>query len=232
MWARHRWLLYNSTDPKGQLHWLVDELQRAEDAGDKVFILGHVAPVHLECITAWANSFRRIANRYESTIVAHFYGHTHFDHFHLFYDEKDESRPTGVAYMGPSVTTFVETNPSYRVYTVDGAGDKASWEVVDHETYWMDLAATNRDDKPRWALQYAAKKHYGLKSLSPRHWHELAERFNKDDNLFQDYYRFMHKLFKPKECAKKCKLQEICSIQSVTSKGLYACMESKGLKMT
>ncbi|EEC08556.1 sphingomyelin phosphodiesterase, putative, partial [Ixodes scapularis] len=183
------WLLYNSTDPKGQLHWLVDELQRAEDAGDKVFIMGHVAPVHLECITAWANSFRRIANRYESTIVAHFYGHTHFDHFHLFYDEKDESRPTGVAYMGPSVTTFVETNPSYRVYTVDGVGDKPSWEVVDHETYWMDLAATNRDDKPRWALQYAAKKHYGLKSLSPRHWHELAERFNKDDNLFQDYYR-------------------------------------------
>lgn len=55
--------------------------------------------------------------------------------------------------------------------------------------------------------------------------------------MFSKYFvlllfpRFMHKLFKPKECAKKCKLQEICSIQSVTSKGLYACMESKGLKM-
>lgn len=30
------WLLINSTDPAGQLQWLVAELQAAEDRGDKV----------------------------------------------------------------------------------------------------------------------------------------------------------------------------------------------------
>lgn len=30
------WLLINSTDPAGQLQWLVGELQAAEDRGDKV----------------------------------------------------------------------------------------------------------------------------------------------------------------------------------------------------
>lgn len=30
------WLLINSTDPAGQLQWLVRELQAAEDRGDKV----------------------------------------------------------------------------------------------------------------------------------------------------------------------------------------------------
>lgn len=30
------WLLINSTDPAGQLQWLIGELQAAEDRGDKV----------------------------------------------------------------------------------------------------------------------------------------------------------------------------------------------------
>lgn len=30
------WLLINSTDPAGQLQWLVEELQAAENRGDKV----------------------------------------------------------------------------------------------------------------------------------------------------------------------------------------------------
>lgn len=30
------WLMINSTDPAGQLQWLVGELQTAEDRGDKV----------------------------------------------------------------------------------------------------------------------------------------------------------------------------------------------------
>lgn len=31
-----RWLLLNSTDPTGELSWLVTELQMAEDKGEKV----------------------------------------------------------------------------------------------------------------------------------------------------------------------------------------------------
>ena len=30
------WLLINATDPAGHLKWLVEQLQAAEDAGDKV----------------------------------------------------------------------------------------------------------------------------------------------------------------------------------------------------
>lgn len=30
------WLLINSTDPAGQLQWLVNVLQRAEESGEKV----------------------------------------------------------------------------------------------------------------------------------------------------------------------------------------------------
>lgn len=65
-------------------------------------------------------------NRYESTITAQFFGHTHFDEFQLFYDPKDLGRAVGVSYISPSVTPFVNLNPGYRVYYVDGDRDHST----------------------------------------------------------------------------------------------------------
>lgn len=58
--------------------------------------------------------------RYESTISAQFFGHTHFDEFELFYDPDDLNRPVNVAYMGPSVTPYTGLNPGYKIYYIDG----------------------------------------------------------------------------------------------------------------
>lgn len=49
--------------------------------------------------------------RYESTITGQFFGHTHLDEFQMFYDEETMSRPLGVAFIAPSVTTYVNLNP-------------------------------------------------------------------------------------------------------------------------
>lgn len=83
-----------------------------------------------------------IIRRYESTITAQFFGHTHFDEFELFYDPKDPDRAISVAYIGPSVTPFVDLNPGYRIYYVDGDRDQSTrvsskiytatpWEMVE-----------------------------------------------------------------------------------------------------
>lgn len=55
-----------------------------------------------------------MVNRYEKTIAAQFYGHTHFDEFSVFYDEIVPTRPVGVAFIGPSVTPYYDLNPGYR----------------------------------------------------------------------------------------------------------------------
>lgn len=49
--------------------------------------------------------------RYESTITGQFFGHTHQDEFQMFYDEATMSRPLGVAFIAPSVTTYINLNP-------------------------------------------------------------------------------------------------------------------------
>ena len=51
-------------------------------------------------------------------MTAQFFGHTHFDEFEVFYDTEDISRPTNIAYIGPSVTPYYDLNPGYRIYYI------------------------------------------------------------------------------------------------------------------
>lgn len=57
------WLLVNSTDPGGQLQWLVEQLTKAEEAGDKVHILGHIPPGLGDCLKVWSWLYHKIVNR-------------------------------------------------------------------------------------------------------------------------------------------------------------------------
>ncbi|KAB7497963.1 Sphingomyelin phosphodiesterase [Armadillidium nasatum] len=114
------WLLVNSTDPAQELQWLIYELQGAELKGEKVHIIGHIPPGHNDCLKVWSSNYYAIINRFETTISAQFFGHTHYDEFELFYDEYRSRRAINVAYIGPSVTSYYGLNPGYRIYTVEG----------------------------------------------------------------------------------------------------------------
>ncbi len=50
-------------DPNGHLEWLANELQKAEDAGEHVMILGHIPPGNHNMVPVWSHNFNRIVNR-------------------------------------------------------------------------------------------------------------------------------------------------------------------------
>lgn len=109
--------------------------------------------------------------RFEGTIAAQFFGHTHVDEFELFYDEETLSRPVSIAFIAPSVTTYINLNPGapqtpnpccvspqsppippvltvppaagYRVYEVAGSYPGSSHAVLDHETFILNLTEAN-----------------------------------------------------------------------------------------
>lgn len=70
------WLYENvmETDPSGQLAWLVNELQAAENAGERVYIIGHMAMGLSDALHDGSNYFNQIVNRYDATIAALFFG--------------------------------------------------------------------------------------------------------------------------------------------------------------
>ncbi|KAJ8939969.1 hypothetical protein NQ318_006150 [Aromia moschata] len=110
------WLLVNSTDPAKELKWLINELQEAENKNEKVHLIGHIPPGSSDCMKVWSRNFYSIVDRFQATISAQFYGHSHADEFEVFYETAEYSRPTSVAYLGPSVTTYENYNPAYRIY--------------------------------------------------------------------------------------------------------------------
>jgi sphingomyelin phosphodiesterase len=50
-------------DPNGQLSWLADELQKAEDNRESVYILGHIPPGFSDTTPVWSHNFNMIVNR-------------------------------------------------------------------------------------------------------------------------------------------------------------------------
>ena len=93
----------------------VDMLLEAENNGERVILLGHIPPGEPDQIDFCSKQFYKIVNRFKDTIRAQFYGHTHWDHLRIFY----EQGATNIAYVTPSVTTWVGMDPSFRVYEID-----------------------------------------------------------------------------------------------------------------
>uniref|UniRef100_A0A3P8VP26 Sphingomyelin phosphodiesterase n=1 Tax=Cynoglossus semilaevis TaxID=244447 RepID=A0A3P8VP26_CYNSE len=224
------WLMVNSTDPANQLQWLVHVLQASEDKGEKVHIIGHIPPGL--CLGSWSWNYYHIVNRYESTITGQFFGHTHLDEFEMFYDEATMTRPLGVAFIAPSVTSYIALNPGYRVYYVDGNYQGSSRLVLDHETYILNLTTANSspgsvpvspDPNPKWTLLYRATEAYGVSTLFPSDYHALMKTFIRDDKVFQKYWYLRHKGHVSKPCMETCKTTILCTLQSGRSDELVKC---------
>ncbi|KAL0994951.1 hypothetical protein UPYG_G00129820 [Umbra pygmaea] len=232
------WLLVNSTDPANQLQWLVQILQTSEDQGEKVHIIGHIPPGL--CLSSWSWNYYHIINRYESTITGQFFGHTHLDEFQMFYDETTMTRALGVAFIAPSATTYVNLNPGYRVYLVDGNYKSSSRYVLDHETYILNLTKANHqpggvsyftpDPNPKWTLLYRASDAYGLSSLFPSDWDGLVRAFLQDDRVFQRFWFLHHKGHVSETCKDTCKTTTICFLRSGRYDQMEQCSALEGLR--
>lgn len=212
------WLLYDDVDPASELEWMGSELQAAEDAGEKVYLISHHPPGHEDCTRTWSHQYNRIVLRYESTIAGLFYGHTHKDHFMMVYDPDEPSRAAHVGYVAQSQTPYHKLNPGYKVYTVDGDYEGSSYRVLDHDNYILDLdeANANATADPRFFLLYTAKEEYGLADLTPASWSALVDKMNETDSeVFNTYFKNYIKNARPymeEGCDQNCKSNLLCRL--------------------
>eukprot|EP00026_Physarum_polycephalum_P014391 Phypoly_transcript_14900.p1 GENE.Phypoly_transcript_14900~~Phypoly_transcript_14900.p1 ORF type:complete len:255 (+),score=36.05 Phypoly_transcript_14900:45-767(+) len=220
------WLLLNSSDPGQMLQWLINVLQAAEDTQQKVYIVGHIPPGDHSCLPTWGTQFYQVVDRYEDTILAQFYGHTHNDQFEVFYDLEHKWRATSIAYIIPSVTTYQHNNPSYRIFTADAN----TGYIVESSTYHVNITAANLENDPQWVWEYNATSAYGLTSLFPSDWATLVDRFEYDLDLIQLYNKYTSSSAPQKKpCEFECMRKEICQTKSGDSRMLYECLEIFGI---
>ncbi|ESO84682.1 hypothetical protein LOTGIDRAFT_131784 [Lottia gigantea] len=207
------WLLVNNTDPAGQLQWLSDVLQQAEDNNEMVHILMHHPAKH-EQVKQWSWNFYTLINRYENIIKAHFNGHSHDDFFNVIYDSENASRPIGVGYVPGSGTTYNNLNPGFRIYTVDGNYTGSTWAPLDWDNYVAEISKSSAETPPAWVKEYSPRSAYGLKSLNPSEWDDLINRMNKNDTLFQSFLTFRYKLATHGPCKGGCVASTLCDLKT------------------
>ncbi|KAK6047138.1 Ser/Thr phosphatase family protein [Cooperia oncophora] len=138
-------LYLNQSDPDGTMTWFVSELFKAELTGESVHVLSHIPPGDDECLEG-----SLIPSEHSFSVTSH------FDQFTVFYDDMHNvsSTPIGVLYVAPSVTTYTNVNPAYRIYDID-LSDK--FNVANIRNYYADLTKTNEKTPPKWTMLYAAK---------------------------------------------------------------------------
>jgi sphingomyelin phosphodiesterase len=75
--------------------------------------------------------FNALTDRYSYIIRGQFYGHSHTDHFSFFPSINNNSRIVNYFFIAPSLTTYSDKNPEYRIMTID----YDTLQVLDYEQY-------------------------------------------------------------------------------------------------
>jgi sphingomyelin phosphodiesterase len=75
--------------------------------------------------------FNALTERYSYIIRGQFYGHSHTDHIGFFPEINNNSKITNYFFIAPSLTTYSDKHPEYRIMTVDAD----TLQVVDYDQY-------------------------------------------------------------------------------------------------
>lgn len=249
MWYNANWFNYinmTSHDPSGMLRFVTDELQDAEDAGDRVWIMGHV-------LAGWdggnalgnpTDLFYQIVDRFSPHVIANiFWGHTHEDALSIFYTNNGtvQNRDTALvsSWITPSLTPLTNLNSGFRMYEIDSS----TFDILDAYTWMADVAAFPALDGqtqfgPTFELEYSTREAYGANitgwgpndPLNGTWWHLVTEQMDKDPSLVQTFTTFQGKtsvLTQP--CTGECVPAKICYMRSgSTALALQNCIPGFG----
>ena len=230
-WYKSNYLAFiNTTDPdnSGSFKFIIDELQAAEDAGERVWILGHV-------LSGWDGSnplpnptdlFYQVVDRYSPHVIANmFFGHTHEDQVMIYYANNGTVQNSSTAltsgWIGPSVTPLTNLNSGFRMYEVD----TGNFEIYDAYTFYSDVNSysTLNATGPTYKFEYSTREAYGPATNWPKDaplnatfWHELTVAMESNHSLVTQFNTYQGKMSvrSPNCTSDACTEAKICYMRS------------------
>ncbi|CAK7242507.1 MAG: hypothetical protein STHCBS139747_004002 [Sporothrix thermara] len=245
--------LLHAADPdySGIFSFLIQELQRAEDEGRRVYVVGHV-------LSGWdgynalpngADLFYQIIDRYSPHVVANvFFGHTHEDQAFVFYrnngTEQTADNAVASAWVGPSITPLANLNSGFRLYEVD----TGSWEIMEAYTFYADvdtfemLSVADTDPNaagPEFRFEYSTRAAYGAAAgwpadapLNATFWHRVTEAIEADKSHAlvnqMNLYQGKSSVRTPNCTSDACSAAKVCYMRSGNTALGRACPQGFG----
>jgi|LauGreDrversion4_2_1035121.scaffolds.fasta_scaffold157078_2 hypothetical protein len=108
-------LLNETNDPASHLQWLENELSLAEKEDRVVILAGHIAPGCYTCVNNWSERYTILYERYQHIIRLAVFGHDHRELFEVVRSTTSD-KPIGVHYVSGSLGTYMQVNPSVRLF--------------------------------------------------------------------------------------------------------------------
>ncbi|KAF8478320.1 sphingomyelin phosphodiesterase [Gautieria morchelliformis] len=210
-------------DPNGILSFIVTQLQAAEDAGQRAWIIGHIPAGKADIFHDQSNYYDQIVQRYINTIAGQFFGHSHKDQFEIAYSDFNNQNPDtadSIALICPALTP-TSGNPAFKLYDID----PDTYEVMDAKVYMTNITDPSFQEGPTWELYYSARDSYGalVGELGPRDalnasfWHKLTEVFEANDTAFQLWNTRQSRGGAVTPCTGSCKNVTICDQRALRS---------------
>lgn len=227
-------------DPSGMLSFVAAELQRAEDLGQRAWVVGHV-------LSGWDGSaalknpsdlWYAIQARYSPHVLAAtFVGHIHDEALYLTYANngtvKNETTALGATWVGPSLTPLTNLNSGFRMYEVD----EVTFDVIDAHTWYTNVSSFNELDGqtargPSYNYEYSTREAYGgniswpvSAPLNATWWHKVTEQMEIQPSLVSQFTEYQGRLsVKTTNCTSAvCQEAKICYMRSGSAALGQAC---------
>lgn len=200
-WAKKNAYVGSLPDPAGGFQWLKDELEGARNAGQKVWLLGHISPGvdHYSAAALYhptfATAFWTVVDPFlkDDTIVGTFFGHEHAILERRQSDGEEVPRPS---WLSGSVSPDKGNNPSVRLLTVDDG----SKEIVDVEDWIRPLPSKKWEKLGRFSTMFG---HLNID--------DLLEKL-RDDRLAVLYAARMNSNAATLKCDDSCVEAVVCDV--------------------
>jgi sphingomyelin phosphodiesterase acid-like 3 len=186
-----------------EMSWLAEVLDKARDAGERVWLLMHI-PVGINDyntvkneeagsppVEFWKPEYTRdfldLVFKHRKTVQAVFAGHTHMDDFRII---SANETSLVVSKVGPSISPIFGNNPAFQVYRFD----ETSGAITTYQTYYLaNLATSGRPtqlEDLQWLPEYEFRSAYRQARLDVSAVRSIAGDLQTNTSIQNLYMRF------------------------------------------
>jgi sphingomyelin phosphodiesterase acid-like 3 len=222
-----------------QLQWLRLTLEKAQHAGESVWLLMHI-PFGIDVfntllrgtaaapVTFWRPAYSRpfleLMRRYRSRVQALFSGHIHMDTFRIF--ARAEDRAILFNHVAPAISPIFGNNPGYQLFSYR----RDTGELEDYTTFYLtNLTDAKRSRRGIWKREYEFNRSYGLTGINRVTLRRLSREVASNPQVQRKYTRYYNvsRTRKPVISRENMKAYR-CALANLTPSSFERCSRSKG----